>query len=132
MVIFQKDYVTITLIEEKGYLYQEWSGFCSSSSFRAAIDLSMETLKKNNCHKIISDIREQKVVPPRDQEYVKMKMMEFKKTDNLIKMAFIARKKSVIRTCARLYTRSLPGEQRDSMSMIFETFDDALSWIAKE
>lgn len=132
MILLNTPYVTITLDKEKGYLHQKWIGFSSSRDFRRAIDFSMNTLGEIDFYKIISDVTEQKLVPPSEQEYVKKKVITFLEKNSRFRIAFITREESIVETCVNLYDRSLRGEKVDGVNKFFNSLKDAEEWIIKE
>jgi len=132
MILLNTPYVTITLDKEKGYLHQKWTGFSSSRDFRRAIDFSMNTLGEIDFYKIISDVTEQKLVPPTEQEYVKNKVLAFLDSNDRFRLAFITREESVIETCTSLYDKSFKNENVDGVNKSFRTLEDAEEWIIKE
>ncbi len=132
MILLKTPYVTITLDKEKGYLHQKWTGFSSSRDFRRAIDFSMNTLGEIDFYKIISDVTEQKLVPPPEQEYVKEQVISFLEKNNRFRLAFVIREKTVVETCVSFYDKSLKIENVDGVNKFFNSLKEAEEWIIKE
>lgn len=96
MILLRNPYITISLLEAEGYIHQKWTGFCPSRNFRRAIDITMDALHEYDMNKILSDVTEQKVVSPDDQEYTKQNIIDFLQEHDRVKLAFVTDKNSII------------------------------------
>ncbi len=129
MILLENPYVTISINKEGEYLHQKWTGFCPGKDLRMAIDVSMKILEEYNIFKIISDVKEQKVVSPNDQKYIKEKVLDFLKVNKCFKQAFVTKKKTVVTTCITFYERALQQENSNGIIEIFNNLKDAEEWI---
>lgn len=132
MIVYSSPTVVISYDREKAMLCQKWEGFSTSEIFKKAVDATFEFMKKENIHLILSDIREQKVVAPREQEYIKNRALSFFHENKKLKIAIVGYSKSVAFACAQRYDRSLSNEVDAEINRFFEDIDDALSWLAQE
>jgi hypothetical protein len=132
MILLKKKYVLISLNREQGYLYQKWKGFSLSPFFREAIDFSMNILEENSYYKIISNVTEQDLLPPRDQEYVKKRVIDFLKVHEAFRLAFITRENSIIDLCTKFYDRSLRREKVNGINRSFNDLKSAEEWLATQ
>ncbi|SDM33336.1 hypothetical protein SAMN05421823_112118 [Catalinimonas alkaloidigena] len=70
MILFQKPYLTLELVESSGLLIQHWKGFATSQQFREGIEKSIEVFQKGKADKLISDTKEAAVVKREDTDWV--------------------------------------------------------------
>lgn len=132
MIVYSSPTVVISYDREKTMLFQKWEGFSTAEIFRKAMDVSFEFMKKENIHLVLSDIREQKVVAPREQEYIKNLALSFFQERKKLKIGIVGHSTSVVMACAQRYDRSLLREVDTEINRFFENIDDALSWLAQE
>ncbi len=132
MIVYSAPTVVISYDRGKAVLCQKWKGFSSSEIFRKAMDISFEFMIKENIHLILSDIRDQKVVAPKEQDYTKNLAIKFFQEKRKLKVAIVAQVNSVVLACARRYARSLSGEVDVEVNRFFEDIDEALSWLTQK
>jgi len=132
MVLLERKHITIILNKEKEFLCQKWKGFVPATEFRRAIDFSMDTLDACGFYRIISDITEQKVVSPREQEYVRDEVINFLEKNKRFRLAFIVKDNSVIETCARLYDRMLKEKNLEGVNRFFASPAEAEEWLLSQ
>ena len=132
MLIYTTPTVVISYDREKAVLCQKWEGFSTSEIFRKAGEITFEFMKKENIHLILSDIREQKVVAPKEQEYIKNLALNFFQEREKLKIAIVGHHTSVVMACAQRYDRSLSKEVDAEINRFFEDIDEALSWLYQE
>jgi Leu/Phe-tRNA-protein transferase len=132
MIVYSAPTVVISYDSGKALLCQKWEGFSSSEILRKAMNASFEFMVKENIHLILSDIRKQKVVAPREQEYTKNLALKFFQERKKLKVAIVGQFNSVVMACARRYDRSLSGEIDAEVNRFFEDIDEALSWLTRK
>ena len=132
MLIFQRQYVTITIINDLNAVHQKWRGFCTIQEFTEAIDISFEALSRCRLSNIISDVSEQRVVAPAGQDYVRKKVNNFIADNYPILVAFILRKKSIVRKCVQRYIRKTETGFNFTVNDCFFSFEDAAEWLRSQ
>ena len=132
MVIYSAPTVVISYDRGKSVLFQKWEGFATSEIFRKAMEVTFEFMSKENINLILSDIREQKVVAPREQEYTKNLALEFLHERKNLKVAIVGRINSVVMACAQRYDRSLAAEVKEEVNRFFDDIDEALLWLSQK
>ena len=48
----------------------EWDGYATSKQFKQGTELMLNTLIKNNCSKVLADIKEMKIIAMEDQQWL--------------------------------------------------------------
>jgi len=132
MIIYNSSTIVITYDRDRSIIKQKWTGFTPSRIFMEAIDATFEFMKNYEIYKIISDIKEQKVVAPREQEYVKNLSHQFLREKGNFKIAFIAEPRSLAEVCVKRYAMSLKAEVSLEINRFFEDADSAMSWLESE
>ena len=132
MIIYSSPTIVITCDRDRSIIQQKWTGFTPSEIFREALDATFAYMKNHDIYKIISDIKEQKVVAPREQEYVKNLSHQFLREKGNFKIAFIAEPRSLAEVCVKRYTMSLKAEVSFEINRFFEDADSAMSWLESE
>ncbi len=131
MIIFSKPTIVISYDRERAMLYQKWTGYSPGEDFREAVDISFAFMSENNVFRVLSDITEQKVVSPHEQDYTKNAAADFYYKHNNLKIAFITDPKSVAMACASRYNKALIREIGDEINSFFICEEDALDWLLK-
>lgn len=132
MIVYSAPTVVISYDRGKAILCQKWEGFSTSEIFRKAMDISFEFMVKENIHLLLSDIRKQKVVAPKEQDYTKNLVLKFFQERKKLKVAIVAQLNSVVLACARRYDRSLSGEVDAEINRFFHNTDEALEWLTQD
>lgn len=132
MIIYSSSTIVITYDRDSSIIAQKWTGYTPSLVFREAIDKTFEFMKKNDLYRIISDIREQKVVAPREQEYAKDSAINFYRQNENLRIAIVAENNSIVMACAQRYNKSVRNEVSDEINRFFEDSADAMSWLMCE
>lgn len=130
MIIFSKPTVVVTYDKDRAVLFIKWIGYTPGEDFRSAIDTSFEFMSKENIYRILSDIKEQRVVSPHEQDYTKNAVLKFYTSNDLLKIAFITNPKSVAAACFHRYNKAVVGEISADINKFFSCEEDALSWLS--
>jgi len=48
----------------------EWNGYATSKQFKEGTELMLNTLIKNNCSKVLADIKDMKIIATEDQQWL--------------------------------------------------------------
>lgn len=129
MIILSKPTIVISYDRDRAMLYQKWTGYTPADDFRMAVDVTFKFMAAENICRVLSDITEQKVVAPHEQNYTKNAAAEFYYKNNNLKIAFITHPKSVAMACASRYNKALVSEIGKNVNHFFDCEDDALSWL---
>jgi hypothetical protein len=132
MIIFKKPTIVIRYDTERAMLCQKWIGYTPVEDFREAIDTTFNFMHEKKVCRVLSDITEQKVVAPHEQDYIKTAAAEFYHKNNNLKIAFITNPKSVAMACASRYNKTLVSEIKRDVNNFFACEEDALSWLMCE
>lgn len=70
MLTDHHDILTLSFDSHLQAVIMSWNGFASSSEFRAANEQVLKLLSEKNCHNIIADCREMKIISLTDQQWL--------------------------------------------------------------
>ncbi len=132
MIIFKKPTIVISYDTERAMLCQKWIGFTPAQDFKEAIDTTFNFMYEKKICRVLSDITEQKVVAPHEQDYIKTAVADFFYKNNNLKIAFVTNPKSVAMACASRYNKNLVNEIKTNVNSFFGCEVDALSWLLSE
>ncbi len=129
MILLKEESVTLACNATWGFLFQKWSGFCPDALFHQAIDITFRQLRQRNFRKILSDVRSQRVVSPRCQDYVQASVMEFVRERGNIWVAFVVRDKSPVNPCLNRYLGHMHEGNERAYNAPFPSMQKALQWL---
>lgn len=132
MIIFKKPTIVITYDKDRGMICQKWTGYTPPEDFREAVDASFNFLAENTLCRALSDITEQRVIAPHEQDYIKNAAVEFYSKNNNLRIAFITNPKSVAMACVSRYNKALIREIGDEIINFFACEVDALKWLLND
>jgi hypothetical protein len=129
MIILEEPTIVITYDRDRAMLHQKWTGYTPGKDFRDAVDLTFQFMAEKKLYKVLSDITEQKIISPHDQDYTKTAAAEYyNKTGNL-KIAFITKPKSIAMACVSRYNKALVSEIGININNFFDCEEKALAWL---
>jgi len=129
MIIFSAPTVSVRYDTERSLIIIKWHGFTVKDTFRTAVDITLDYMQKENLSLIFSDITEQKVVSPAQQEYAKDKVTEFYRRTGAFKCAFLTADMSVSMACAARYSKLIYRDLDHELIRLFFSEDQALEWL---
>ncbi len=132
MQIYNSTNISFYHLESPQCIYQKWVGFIPGDDFRKAVDFVMNYLRKHGRYTIISDVTEQRVVAPKDQEYVEKQILEFMEEKGFIRIAFILKEKSMITACVEHFDRKIRKSRYPEINNFFNDLKSAQEWLASE
>jgi len=56
--------------QEINAVVMEWNGYATSKQFKEGTELMLNTLIKNNCSKVLADIKDMKIIAMEDQQWL--------------------------------------------------------------
>ena len=56
--------------KELDCVVMEWDGYATSKQFKQGTELMLNTLIKNNCSKVLADIKDMKIIAMEDQQWL--------------------------------------------------------------
>ena len=56
--------------KEINAVVMEWDGYASSKQFKQGTELMLNMLIKNNCSKVLADIKDMKIIAMEDQQWL--------------------------------------------------------------
>jgi len=56
--------------EDINTVVMEWNGYATSKQFKEGTELMLNTLIKNNCSKVLADIKDMKIIAMEDQQWL--------------------------------------------------------------
>ena len=56
--------------EDINAVVMEWNGYATSKQFKQGTELMLNMLIKNNCSKVLADIRDMKIIAMEDQQWL--------------------------------------------------------------
>jgi hypothetical protein len=64
------DIYNIYFDKEIHAVIMEWNGYATSKQFKEGTELMLNTLIKNNCSKVLADIKDMKIIAMEDQQWL--------------------------------------------------------------
>lgn len=132
MIIYNKPTVTITYVSDMEYIHVLWKEYTLSSEFHKAIDFMFDFMLRENLYRLLSNITEQSVVSPGDQDYTRNKTIQFVNSAGRFKSAFVVRPKSPSTYGAMRFSRLLLKETGLELNRLFESEEEAVEWLIKD
>lgn len=127
MLVFQTKNIELRYLPEHRCLLQSWQGYTNSTTFREAIDQTVEFFRQEDVSCIISDTQHQGVVKKADSDYAAAKMPELLRL-GLKKMAFVLPGN----VFAQIAVDNFKTKSEDSLIQYFPSLEAAKKWIEKE
>lgn len=132
MIIFDEPTVSVRHDTERSLLIIKWRGFTLKDTFRKVVDITMDYMLKEKLSLVLSDIVEQKIVSPVQQEYAKDKVLEFYRITGAFKCAFLTTDMSVSMACAARYSKLIYQDLDHELIRLFFSEQQALEWLFTE
>ena len=132
MIIYDEPTVSVRYDTERSLIIIKWRGFTLKDTFRQVVDITMDYMLKENIKLILSDIIEQKVVSPVEQDYAKNKVLQFYRETGAFKCAFLTADMSVSMACAARYSRLIYSDLGNELVRLFFSEKKALEWLFAE
>lgn len=132
MIIYNAPTVSVRHDTERSLVILKWHGFTVKDTFHKAVDITLDYMLKEKLSLIFSDIIEQKVVPPSQQEYAKNKVLEFYRATGAFKCAFLTTDMSVSMACASRYSKLIYRDLDHELIRLFFSEQQALEWLFRK
>lgn len=128
MIILEEPTIVITYDRDRAMLHQKWAGYTPGINFRNAVDLTFEFMAEKKLYKVLSDITEQKIVSPREQDYTKTAVAKYYNETGSLKIAFVTKPRSIALACVSRYNKTLISEGIN-INNFFDCEEKALTWL---
>ena len=66
----KKEIYNIYFDKELNCVVMEWDGYATSKQFKQGTELMLNILIKNNCSKVLADIKDMKIIAMEDQQWL--------------------------------------------------------------
>lgn len=127
MVIYDKEYATITYDKGKSLASIEWKGKTNSEEYREIFNTLLEFQKKENVIRYLSDIRNQSVIAPDDRKWFETVAMP-KAVEQGLKAAAVIFDGNVFKKYYLNVILSATNKYGLPLKLFNET-DDAIAWL---
>jgi SpoIIAA-like len=126
MSLYESDYLTAWWDDKLACLVIKRIGFVSGEEFKYHNLKLLEIIKSHKVIKMITDVRQMKVVAPKDQEWFAQEYLTQAHAAGLNHMAIIPPSSLIAQMSVTMVERKADGiiEMR-----YFTTFEDAADWI---
>lgn len=129
MIVHECDTALIRHKKEKNYLYIKWRNYTLASDYHRIADIKFSYMMKNNVKLLLSDITEQKVVAPAEQEYARDRVINLHDSIGDYRHAIIINPRSIAAACAFSYKTMVNDALNREIIRMFESENDALQWL---
>jgi len=123
------DIYNIYFDEEINSVVMEWDGYATSKQFKQGTELMLNILIKNNCTKVLADIKDMKIIAMEDQQWLNEEFLPRAtsfgfKTIAIVKPDFYFNKVAV-------ETISYKVDKDNLTINFFDNIGEAKAWLSK-
>ena len=115
--------------QEINAVVMEWNGYATSKQFKEGTELMLNTLIKNNCSKVLADIKDMKIIAMEDQQWLNEEFLP-RATKFGFKAIAIIRPDYYFNKVA-VETISYKADKDKLTINFFDNIDDAKAWLGK-
>ncbi|HPJ43114.1 MAG TPA: hypothetical protein PLY21_12380 [Spirochaetota bacterium] len=129
MIVHECDTAVIMHKKDKNYLYIKWQSYTLASDYHKIADTKFNYMIKHKIKLLLSDITEQKVVAPAEQEYARDRVIHFHDSMGDYRHAIIINPRSIAAACAFSYKTMVNDTLNKEIIRMFESEKEALEWL---
>ena len=107
----------------------EWDGYATSKQFKQGTELMLNTLIKNNCSKVLADIKDMKIIAMEDQQWLNEEFLPRATTFGFKAIAIV--KPNYYFNQVAVETISYKVDKDKLKINFFDNIGDAKEWLSK-
>ena len=107
----------------------EWNGYATSKQFKEGTELMLNTLIKNNCSKVLADIKDMKIIGMEDQQWLNEEFLPRATKFGFKAIAII--KPNYYFNKVAVETISYKADKEKLTINFFDNIDEAKEWLSK-
>lgn len=115
--------------KELNCVVMEWDGYATSKQFKQGTELMLNILIKNNCSKVLADIKDMKIIAMEDQQWLNEEFLP-RATKFGFKAIAIIKPKYYFNKVA-VETISYKADKDKLTINFFDNRDEAKEWLSK-
>ena len=115
--------------KELDCVVMEWDGYATSKQFKQGTELMLNTLIKNNCSKVLADIKDMKIIAMEDQQWLNDEFLPRATTFGFKAIAIV--KPDYYFNKVAVETISYKVDKDKLTINFFDNVDEAREWLNK-
>ena len=115
--------------EEMNSVVMEWNGYATSKQFKQGTELMLNMLIKNNCSKVLADIKDMKIIAMEDQQWLNEEFLPRATTFGFKAIAIV--KPHYYFNKVAVETISYKVDKEKLTINFFDNTEEAREWLSK-
>ena len=115
--------------EEINAVVMEWNGYATSKQFKQGTELMLNMLIKNNCSKVLADIKDMKIIAMEDQQWLNEEFLPRATTFGFKAIAIV--KPNYYFNKVAVETISYKADKEKLTINFFDDSEEAKEWLRK-
>jgi SpoIIAA-like len=115
--------------EEINSVVMEWNGYATSKQFKQGTELMLNMLIKNNCSKVLADIKDMKIIAMEDQQWLNEEFLPRATTFGFKAIAIV--KPNYYFNKVAVETISYKVDKEKLTINFFDNSEEAREWLSK-
>jgi hypothetical protein len=115
--------------EEINSVVMEWNGYATSKQFKQGTELMLNMLIKNNCSKVLADIKDMKIIAMEDQQWLNEEFLPRATTFGFKAIAIV--KPHYYFNKVAVETISYKVDKEKLTINFFDNSEEAREWLSK-
>ena len=115
--------------EEINSVVMEWNGYATSKQFKQGTELMLNMLIKNNCSKVLADIKDMKIIAMEDQQWLNEEFLPRATTFGFKAIAIV--KPHYYFNKVAVETISYKVDKEKLTINFFDNTEEAREWLSK-
>ena len=125
----KKEIYNIYFDKELNCVVMEWDGYATSKQFKQGTELMLNILIKNNCSKVLADIKDMKIIAMEDQQWLNEEFLPRATKFGFKAIAII--KPNYYFNKVAVETISYKADKDKLTINFFDNRDEAKEWLKK-
>src|SRR5688500_16349786 len=123
------DIYNIYFDKELNAVIVEWNGYATRKQFKEGTELMLNTLIKNNCSKVLADIKDMKIIAMEDQQWLNEEFLSRATTYGFKAIAIV--KTNYYLNKVAVETISYKVDKEKLTINVFDNAEEAKEWLSK-
>ena len=119
----------IYFYKEINSVVREWNGYATSKQFKQGTELMLNMLIKNNCSKVLADIKDMKIIAMEDQQWLNEEFLPRATTFGFKAIAIV--KPNYYFNKVAVETISYKADKEKLTINFFDNVEEAKEWLSK-
>ena len=115
--------------EEINSVVMEWNGYATSKQFKQGTELMLNMLIKNNCSKVLAEIKDMKIIAMEDQQWLNEEFLPRATTFGFKAIAIV--KPHYYFNKVAVETISYKADKEKLTINFFDNSEEAREWLSK-